>query len=152
MSEEKAPVKSQGKLALLRIRGDIDMTEEVRSTLHMLNLHHKNWCVIVESSQTLQGMLKKVKDYITWGEVSEDTVKSLFAERGEEYTGRLEDKQGKIKYNKFVEHGNKKYQRYFRLAPPLGGFAQKGIKRTFREGGVLGYRGDAINELIKKMI
>ena len=39
----------------------------------------------------------------------------------------------------------------FRLRPPKGGF--KGtIKKHFREGGETGYRGEAINDLVLKMI
>jgi large subunit ribosomal protein L30 len=37
----------------------------------------------------------------------------------------------------------------FRLHPPRKG--HKGIKQSFKTGGELGYHGEAINELIKKM-
>ena len=39
----------------------------------------------------------------------------------------------------------------FRLHPPKGGFERRGIKKTFKEGGVLGYRGKEIIKLIEKM-
>ena len=41
---------------------------------------------------------------------------------------------------------------FFRLHPPRKGFERKGIKMPFKLGGVLGPRGDKINNLIKKMI
>jgi large subunit ribosomal protein L30 len=37
----------------------------------------------------------------------------------------------------------------FRLHPPRKGY--EGIKRSFKEGGALGYRGDKINILIRRM-
>ena len=40
----------------------------------------------------------------------------------------------------------------FRLNPPRGGFERKGIKVSFNSGGALGYRGEKINSLIKKML
>ena len=41
---------------------------------------------------------------------------------------------------------------YFRLMPPVKGFARQGIKKPFSMGGALGYRKDKINDLIKRMI
>jgi len=38
----------------------------------------------------------------------------------------------------------------FRLHPPKKGFKGK-VKRGYTAGGVTGYRGEAINDLIKKM-
>ena len=37
----------------------------------------------------------------------------------------------------------------FRLHPPRKGY--EGIKRSFKEGGALGYRGEKINHLIRRM-
>ena len=47
---------------------------------------------------------------------------------------------------------DKKLKRYFRLNAPRRGFGRKGIKQSFQRGGSLGYRGAAINDLIKRMI
>ena len=47
---------------------------------------------------------------------------------------------------------NKKLKKYFRLNAPRKGFGRKGIKHPYQNGGALGYRGQAINELIKRMI
>lgn len=38
------------------------------------------------------------------------------------------------------------------LMPPRGGFERKGVKMPYNKGGALGYRGTAINELIKRML
>lgn len=99
------------------------------------------------------GMLKKVKDYVTWGEVDDAMVDALFEKRGEEYKGRLTDAAGKIKYDsRYVTHNGKKYKRFFRLHNPLGGFSRGGIKVPFTLGGVLGNRGEKMAILLKKML
>ena len=76
----------------------------------------------------------------------------LVEKRGEEFNGRETDKKKKIVYNDFFLINNKKYKKYFRLNAPRKGFGRKGVKHTFTRGGALGYRGAAINELIKRMV
>ena len=57
---------------------------------------------------------------------------------------------------KAIYKGNVKYKDLpevkpiFRLSPPVKGY--EGIKRSFVEGGALGYRGNEINKLIGRMI
>ncbi|MBW2966127.1 uL30 family ribosomal protein [Candidatus Woesearchaeota archaeon] len=131
---KEAPEK---KIAVIRIRGMIRIRKEVADTLNMLNLLRKNSCVIFNSSPSILGMLNKVKDYITWGEINDETLKLLREKRLE----KTKDKEGK-----------EAEKRFFRLHPPRGGFERKGIKFSFKAGGVLGYRGDKINNLIQKMI
>ncbi len=154
MSEEK-PVKKIEKskpknLAIIRIRGITGIKKGIKDTLNMLCLYHNNYCVVVNDN--LLGMIKKVKDYVTWGEIEDETYKLLVEKRGEEYKGRLTDTKKKISYKKFIIVNNKKYKKYFRLNPPRGGFERKGIKVPFTKSGALGYRKEKINDLIKKMV
>ena len=90
-------------------------------------------------------MIQKIKDYVTWGEVDEKVYNSLVEKKGEVYTRRLSDRQGKIKYNRFIEVSGRKIKKYFRLNSPKKGFGRKGIKVSFVKGGGLGYRKDKIN-------
>ena len=48
----------------------------------MLNLTRVNHATLVPENVTYLGMLKKSKDYITWGEVDADTIETLLKERG----------------------------------------------------------------------
>ncbi len=93
--------------------------------MQMLGLKRKNNCVVLEKKPELEGMITKVKDLVTWGEVNEETLKEM-----------EKRKKGKV-YN---------------LHPPRKGFGRKGIKVPFKVGGGLGYRGDKINDLIKRML
>ncbi|MBW3022557.1 uL30 family ribosomal protein [Candidatus Woesearchaeota archaeon] len=116
------------KLAVILLSGMIGKSEKLKSTLFMLNLRRKFNCSVVENTKTNIGMVKKVKDYVTYGEIDDETFKLLKEKRGD------------------------KDKKFFRLHPPRKGFGRKGVKKSFKEGGALGYRGDKINELIKRMI
>ncbi len=140
------------KVAVVLIRGLIDINHDIKDTLRMLNLDRKHTCTVWSKTPVTMGMIKKVKDYVTFGTISEETFKEMVSKRGEEYNGRITDSKGKIQYNKFFEADGKKYKNFFRLAPPRGGFERGGIKKPFRIGGVLGDRKEKINELLKKMI
>ena len=131
-------------LAAIRVRGVNEIKIEIEDTLKMVRLYRKNFCVVLPENTTFSGMLKRAKDYITWGEINTETLKEMVEKRGEQFKGD-DDKDA------FVFNG-KKYRKFFRLSPPRKGFGNKGIKNTFASGGALGYRGDKINELIKRML
>ena len=121
-------------MVAVRLRGSRGINQDIEDTMAMLNLHKKYFCSIVKLNLGASGMLHKAKDFITWGEASEETVKMLM--------------------EKFAEKDPKdpqKTKKFFRLHPPRGGFRKGGIKRPYANGGDLGYRGEKINELIKRM-
>jgi large subunit ribosomal protein L30 len=131
----------KSKLAVVRVRGLVNLRHDVKKTFEYLNLQNKNWCIILEDTPTLKGMVTKVKDYVTFGEVTDDVISEIVTKRGKETTDE----------NAF-EFKGKKYQKFFRLNSPTKGYGRKGVKIPFSTGGALGYRGDKINDLIKRMI
>lgn len=140
------------KIAIIRVRGAVNLRREVKDTLNLLRLYRKNFCVVVEGNPSLMGMIKKVKDYVTYGEIDDATYKELVEKRGEEYKGREKDAKGRIEYKKFILIDGKKIKAFFRLNPPKKGFGRKGIKVSYKVHGALGYRADKINDLLKRMI
>ncbi len=127
------------------------MKREVDDTLNMLRLYRNNYCVVLEPKKEILGMLKLCKDFITWGEIDKEVYDEIVKKRGELYNGRMSDSKGMIKYNKSVKIGDKDYKPFFRLNPPLKGFGRKGLKATFKQKGALGYRGEAIKDLVLRM-
>lgn len=140
------------QLAAVRVRGKTGVKSGISDTLKMLRLYKNNYCAVFPNNPVYAGMLMKAKDYITWGEINNDTFKLLLDKRGEEFKQRTSDTKKKIKYDDFITINSKKLKKYFRLNAPRKGFERKGIKQTFQNGGALGYRGAAINELIKRML
>lgn len=116
------------KIAVILIRGLVGVRVDIKDTLFSLNLRKKHACAIVNDTPEVRGMLKKARDYITFGPVSEEVLKELDSKRQANEKGV-----------------------YF-LAPPVGGFERKGIKISFTAGGALGDRKEAINVLLKKMM
>lgn len=144
--------KNKEKIAVVLVRGLVKTRHSVRDTLKMLRLCHPNHCVVLGPSPPILGMLRKAKDFITWGEIDEKTFQELVEKHGQPYLGRETCSKGKLHYQKFFVYQNKKYQKSFRLNPPRKGFGRKGIKIPFKVGGALGYRGKKINDLIRRML
>lgn len=140
-------------IAVIRVRGVNRVSHTVERTLRQLSLYRKNYCSVVPDTPSYRGMLAKVKDYVTYGQIDEDTYNQLIKARGQEYKGSITDSKGTINYtSRYVEIGNKKYAPFFRLQPPRGGFDRKGTKKAYSLGGALGFRGEEMKKLIIRMI
>lgn len=149
--------------AVVRIRGWAKTRKEINDTLDMLKLKRTNNCVLIPETPQYNGMLNKVKDYVTFGEIEKDVLVELLKKRGEVLGGKLTEEKlkeitkfesfekfadallvGKVKLKNF-----KKLKQVFRLNPPKKGYRSK---RLPYPKGDLGYRGKEINELLKRMI
>jgi large subunit ribosomal protein L30 len=152
-------------LAVVRVRGVINVKNDIRDTLTMLGLGRVNHCILLNETPESMGMLLKVKDYVTWGPIDADTATTLVKERGRMRGGKpLDDKslKGMGKYKSFEDLGKALADgdvvwskmdgtvRVFRLHPPRKGL--EGIKRSYNVGGALGDRGENINTLLQRMI
>lgn len=154
------------QIAIIRVRGDLKKSQEVRDTLQMLRLFKKNSCVVVKNTEGFIGMLKKVKDVVTWGEIDKETFKLLLMKRGKLAGGKfLDENYMKEKLNSDFDKFTDEFfelkktlkdipglKQFFRLKPPNKGFDKNGIKTPFSMGGALGYRKEKINELIRRML
>lgn len=161
MAEE---TKERKCIIAVRIRGTIRASQQVRETLQMLRLTRNNYAVLINNRPSFLGMLKTAQNFITWGEASEETAKMLIKERGRlAGNKKLTDEYAqKFGYNSLEELGEAIFschveyrklpniQPVFRLHPPTKGFKGK-VKKGYGMGGELGYRGETINELIKRM-
>lgn len=140
-----------GQFAVVLVRGQAELTQPMLDTLKFLRLHRKNTCVVVADTPVNRGMIAKVKDYVTWGEITEEVFKELVQKRGKVFLARQQDENKMYSYKTLPVQG-KKYKPYFTLNPPRKGFGRKGIKVAFTAGGALGYRGEKINDLLRRMI
>jgi large subunit ribosomal protein L30 len=152
-------------LVAVRIRGLSDISHEVKDTLGMLRLTRNCHATLIDDRPAYNGMLRKSKDCLTWGEVSQELVLLLLKKRGrlagdkkltEEYAKELGynslDELAEAIFNVDIEFNSlPEVKPVFRLRPPKKGFKGK-VKRSYASGGELGYRGDAINHLLKRMV
>jgi large subunit ribosomal protein L30 len=150
--EKKTQSESKPLLAVVRVRGMVNLRTEIMETFKHINLYNKNWCVLLENTPQNLGSIIKVKDFATWGEISDEVKEELIKKRGELLKERTTDSKKIIEYNNYTVYDGKKYKKYFRLAPPKKGYGSRGVKFSFTERGALGYRADKINDLLKRMI
>ena len=152
-------------LVVVKVRGTISAQRETRETLDFLHLLHTNHAVLIDSRPSYKGMLQRVNSYVTYGEPSKETVVMMLQKRArlagdKKLTDEYIKKAGynsidnlaeaivncKVQFQKLPD-----VQPLFKLHPPSKGYKGK-TKRGFNTGGEAGYRGEKINELVKRMV
>ena len=114
-------------IAIIRIKGMVGIKKDLAETLYRMRLRKKYTCVVLENpTKEQEGMLKKVVNFVAYGEIEPET------------------------YKKLVEKRKTKIENFFRLHPPRKGIESK---KHFGVGkGVLGNNGKDINKLIERML
>jgi len=137
-------------IALIRIHGRVKLKKDIVETLNRLRLKKKYSCIVLNPTKEQQGMIKKVRNFVSFGEIKKEIFEKLIKKRGQ-----LVDKSKKIDSEKIVEEleKGKKYEEvnlkpFFRLHPPRGGINSK----IHFPKGVLGDNKEKINELIERML
>lgn len=152
--------------AVVRVRGDVNIGKEIKKTLEVLRLRKRNHCALFQENKSVLGMLNKAKDYVTWGGVSKPVLEKLLRKRGRLSTGeRLDEEYVKEELNSSIEEFSEELiegeasleelpglKKLFKLNPPKKGFARGGITLSYANNGALGYRGEEINSLLRKMM
>lgn len=150
---------------VVKIRGTVRAQREVRETLDLLHLAHTNHAVLIDSRAAYKGMLQRINGYVTWGEPAKETVAAMLTKRArlagaKKVTDEYLTKAGfksfddlaqaivdcKVQYNKLPD-----IEPRFKLHPPSKGF-KGNTKKSYNAGGEAGYRGAAINDLVKRMV
>ena len=136
-------------LVAVRIRGMSDISQEIKDTMTMLRLTRNCHATLLDNRPAYNGMLRKSKDYLTWGEVSQENVTLLLKKRGklvgdkeltDEYAKELDykslDDLAEAIYKVEVEFSSlPDVKPVFRLRPPKKGFKGK-VKKSFAVGGL----------------
>jgi len=151
--------------AIVQLRGEVNQSEAVRDTLGMLNLHRVNHATLVPETDTYEGMVTKVNDWVAHGEPSVETVELLLETRGEPAEGDADiddewiaehtdyDGLGALADALVAEETTLQAEGLaptLRLHPPRGG--HDGIKHPTTEGGQLGpHATEEIDDLLEAM-
>ena len=152
-------------LAVIRIRGTTGIRPAAAKTAELMRLNRINHMVLVEDNDVNRGMLQKVKDYVTWGEVDDATVEMILKYRAQlkGHNPLMEEELKDISgYETFkdlasaINQGKIKFRDIrdivpvVRLNPPKGGY--EAVRKPVGQGGSTGYRGKDINRLILAML
>jgi large subunit ribosomal protein L30 len=161
------PAKQPVILAV-RIRGTATDNPEIRKTMKTLNLESTFRARLLENNPSTLGMLRAAKNLVAWGQVNPDVMEALLRKRAErdgnkkldeEFVKVLFKKENIADLAKSIVAGETDVKDLwlagvkprFRLHPPKGGF-KRSTRRAATDGGELGYRGEDINRLVKRMI
>lgn len=151
--------------AIVRLRGKSDLSRPVADTLRMLRLTRQNHCVVLPDDPTTRGMLQVVKDHVTWGEVQAEVLAKLLLRRGRAVGDKpiddafvkahspyksIWDLSQALAKGEATLRDVQDLRPLLRLHPAVKGL--RGIKRGYHDRGDLGYRGEAINELLLRML
>jgi large subunit ribosomal protein L30 len=143
-------------LAIIRVRGNFGVKPAPKKTLRTLGLFTVNSCRLITDSPSTKGMIEVIKDYATWGEVSEKMVLALLTKRGYVGSFKLSSKKKPEEIAKLAKEAmsGKKFADLgipcnFGLTPPQKGY-QRGTKQRL-PAGELGPRKD-IEQLLSRMI
>ncbi len=137
-------------ICAIRIHGMVGLKKKINETLDKLRLRRKYSCVVLNPTKEQNEMIKKVRDFVAFGEINKETLIELIEKRGKSI-----NKSKKINSEKMAEEliNGKSYETlclkpFFRLHPP-----RKGIKSKIHfPKGVLGNHGEKINELVGRML
>ena len=160
MAEEKGRC-----LALIRLRGNVGIRKEYEYVFKLIHLTRKNHVTLLEETKSNLGMIRKIKDYSTWGEVTSETLLLLLERKGKlrgNKTLTNDYVKNELGFSSIAELAQAIYaseinfwklpnvKPIFRLHPPRKGF-RKSIRRPYPNG-ELGYRGEEINKLLSRMM
>jgi large subunit ribosomal protein L30 len=163
-----APPPEKPLVLVVRLLGEFGAPQDIQNSLTSLRLNNKFRAILLEKNDSMLGALRKVKDYVTWGEVKSSDVATLLKKRAELSNGMVfSDKfvrdsfgresveelaqaitRGQLNLKSLWQKG---VVPVFRLHPPSGAFVGS-IKRPFGSRGELGYRGADISNLMARML
>ena len=137
--------------AIIRISGLVEVARTVEATLSRMRLRRKYTLVLLPATPMTSLLLKKVRNFVAYGDIDADTLAALLEKRAQ-----LIDKKKRVDLAEVAKQLNKKslqdlgIKPFFRMHPP-----RKGIDARLHFGvrkGVLGDNKDKINDLIRRML
>jgi large subunit ribosomal protein L30 len=166
-TKEEPILEKKSYIFAIRLKGSFGTPSPLERALETLRLKRKFNAVLLENTSATIGMLRTVKDYVTWGEAGTNDIATVLRERGKLSDGAemadetIRDKfgeasiqdlasaltQGRITLREMWQKG---LNPVFRLHPPSGGFEGSG-KRAYGSGGELGRRRAPLSALITCM-
>lgn len=118
-------------IAVIRIAGSVNLSKDNKETFNRLRLGRKLTCTFVDAKDEIRmGMVKKLTQVISFGEVDKKLMDDTIAKRGQK------DVKGF-------------YRGFCRLHPPIGGF-KKATNRSVPKG-ILGHN-ENIAKLLERML
>lgn len=139
-------------ILIIRIAGQVNLSEKTKETLHRVRLRRKYAAVILPPTPQNMKLLKRIRNYVAYGAIDHDTLIELIMKRG-----TPKEKGKKIDPEKTAQQLEKnalqslEIKPFFRLHPPRGGIDAKNHFSTSKKA-VLGDNKEKINDLVRRML
>jgi large subunit ribosomal protein L30 len=139
-------------IAVIRIGGIVKMNKDVEETMFRTRLRRKFVLTLLENNEETRRLLLKIRNFVAYGEISEEVLKELIEKRAEQ-----KDKTKKFNIESIIKEISKNkpsewsIKPFFRLHPPIGGIDSKKHFGVTSKA-VLGNNKEKINDLIRRML
>lgn len=128
------------------------MNKKVEETLYRNRLRKKYTCVLLNENPEVKGLLKKIRNFVAYGNINEDTLVKLITKRGKIIGNTKKKIENPEKIAKELMSGKNLEELgvkpFFGLHPARGGITTK----LHYPRGVLGDHKEEINKLIERML
>jgi large subunit ribosomal protein L30 len=134
----------------IRITGMVDVPTAVQEALFRLRLRRKYTATILKGTKEDLALLKRIRDYIAYGEISQADLEKLVEARGISIDKKKVDAKAVSAEIEKLGIAKSKIKPFIRLHPPRKGIDSKlhfGVKK-----GVLGSHGNEIMKLLGRML
>jgi large subunit ribosomal protein L30 len=162
---------------VVRMKGTVNIPRWADLTLENLHLNKKFRATLIPENKETLGMLRKIKEIVSWTTVDENFMKEFIEKKGRISSSKLLSDQSQTQFNEDVSIDAKKkdspkvdldnviytlksnqtylskisgIKPWFALNPPKGGFKKKS-KHSATQDGILGENKELIS-LVKRMM
>jgi large subunit ribosomal protein L30 len=162
---------------VVRMKGTVNIPRWADLTLENLHLNKKFRATLIPENKETLGMLRKIKEIVSWTTVDENFMKEFIEKKGRVSSSKLLSDQSQTQFNEDISIDAKKNESpkvnldnvvytlksnqtylskisgikpWFALNPPKGGFKKKS-KHSSTQDGILGENKDLIS-LVKRMM
>ena len=134
----------------IRISGLVEVDSKINDALSRMRLRRKYSAVLLKETPENMKLLQKVRNFIAYGDIDEETLSMLIEKRGKPTNNKKIDVKFVVEQLKKKDLSDLDVKPFFRLHPPKGGIDSK---LHFSVGkGVLGDNKGKINDLVRRML
>jgi len=137
-------------IIVIRISGLVEIPEDINETLFRMRLRRKYSAVLLKESEENLKLLKSVRNFVAFGNISDETLLLLITKRAKSLDNRKINSADILEHIKNKGMVGSKIKPFFRLHPPRGGIDSK-LHFPLKKG-VLGDNKTKINDLVRRML
>ncbi|MEI6849428.1 MAG: uL30 family ribosomal protein [archaeon] len=137
-------------ILVIRISGMVEIPKNVQLTLDRMRLRRKYSAILLRESAETMTLLQSVRNFVAFGDVTDETLTMLIEKRAESSDGKKIDAKAVVAGLKNKDLADLGIKPFIRLHSPRGGINSK-LHFPLKDG-VLGDNKAKINDLVRRML